>query len=112
MISGAHVIVYSKDEEADRAFFRDVLELPNVDAGRGWLIFGLPRSEVAFHGGENNDRHELYFLCEDVDAFVAAMKAKNVTCGPIKEERWGRLTEVTLPGGGHIGVYQAKHARP
>jgi len=112
MISGAHAIVYSTDPDADRAFLRDVLGLPHVDTGGGWLIFGLPASEVAVHPAEANGRHELYFLVDDVNAFVAAMSTRKIRTGPVHEERWGRLVELTLPGGGKIGVYQPKHARP
>jgi catechol 2,3-dioxygenase-like lactoylglutathione lyase family enzyme len=112
MINGAHAIIYSKDADADRAFFRDVLKFPNVDVGGGWLIFGLPPSEVAVHPGEANDEHEFYLMCDDIDAFIADMKTRQVKCGPIHEERWGRLTQVTLPGGGNLGVYQPKHPRP
>src|ERR1700747_2617482 len=111
MIIGAHSILYSKDAEADRAFLRDVLKFPNVDVGGGWLIFGLPPSEVAVHPG-SNDEHEFYLMCDDIDAFIAGMKKRKVKCGPIHEERWGRLTEVALPGGGKLGVYEPKHARP
>ena len=112
MIHGAHAIIYSKQPEADRAFLRDVIGLPHVDAGHGWLIFGLPPSEVAVHPSEENDGHELYFMCEDVEAFIAAMKKRHVACSPIQELRLGRLTSVTLPGGGNLGIYQPRHARP
>jgi hypothetical protein len=112
MISGAHVIVYSKDAEADRAFFRDVLQYPFADAGHGWLIFALPPAEVAFHPSDENGAHELYLMCDDVHAFIAEMNARSVACSPIQEERWGSITKVTLPGGGTIGVYQPKHASP
>jgi hypothetical protein len=112
VITGAHAIVYSKDADADRAFLRDVLGLAGVDVGGGWLIFGLPPSEVAVHPSDENDVHELYLLCDDVQAFVAAMAAKNVACGPVMNRGWGLLTEVTLPGGGKLGVYQPRHARP
>ena len=111
MIHGAHVIVYSKDAEADRTFFRDVLQYPFADAGHGWLIFALPPAEVAFHPGEN-DSHELYFMTPDVRAFVESMAARGVACDPLSEERWGTLTHLTLPGGGKLGVYQPKHASP
>jgi catechol 2,3-dioxygenase-like lactoylglutathione lyase family enzyme len=112
MISGAQAIVYSTDPDADRAFLRDVLGLPHVDSGGGWLIFGLPASEVAVHPAEENGRHEVYFLVDDVKAVVEAMKTRKIRTGPLQEELWGRLTEVTLPGGGTIGVYEPKHARP
>jgi hypothetical protein len=112
MIQGAHVILYSKDAEADRAFFRDVLKYPFADAGHGWLIFALPPAEVAVHPAEDNGKHELYLMCEDVHALIAEMKAKNVECSAIHEERWGSLTQLTLPGGGKLGIYQPKHASP
>lgn len=109
MISGAHVILYSKDAEADRAFFRDVLGFPAVDAGRGWLIFALPPAEAAFHPSDQNGHHELYFLCDDVKAEIAALAKKNVKCTEVHEERWGSVTKVRLPGGGEVGLYQPKH---
>ncbi len=112
MISGAHVIVYSRDADMDRAFFRDVLELTNIDAGEGWLIFALPPSEVAVHPAGNNDVHELYLLCEDVAAFVARMRDFGIQCSPPQEQAWGFLTQVTLPGGGSLGVYEPRHRRP
>ena len=112
MISGAHAILYSRKPEADRAFLREVLRLPHVDVGHGWLIFGLPPSEIAVHPSDKNDHHELYFLCEDVEAFVAAMSAQGVTCGPVQDMGWGRLTQLSLPGGGKLGIYQPRHARP
>jgi hypothetical protein len=112
MIYGAHVIVYSKDAEADRAFFRDVLEYPFEDAGHGWLIFALPPAEVAVHPSDENDVHELYLMCDDVRAFIADMTAKKVACSPIDEQRWGSITRLTLPGGGKVGVYQPKHPSP
>jgi catechol 2,3-dioxygenase-like lactoylglutathione lyase family enzyme len=109
VISGAHVILYSKDAEADRAFFRDVLGFPSVDAGRGWLIFALPPAEAAFHPSDQNGHHELYFLCDDVKAEIAALAKKNVKCSEVHEERWGSVTKVRLPGGGEVGLYQPKH---
>jgi hypothetical protein len=112
MLIGAHSIIYSKNPEADRAFFRDVLRLPNVDVGHGWLIFGLPPSEVAVHPADDDTRHELYLMSDDINAFVAQMKAVNISCGPVKDQGWGLLTDLTLPGGGKLGVYQPRHARP
>jgi hypothetical protein len=112
MLIGSHTIIQSRDAEADKAFFRDVLGLSSIDSGGGWLIFALPPSEVALHPSEKNDAHDLYFICEDIDAFVKAMAQKNVPCSPIQEQHWGRLVEITLPGGGKLGVYQALHARP
>jgi len=112
MIIGAHSILYSKHPEADRAFLRDVLALPNVDVGHGWLIFGLPPAEVAVHPAQKNNVHEFYLMCDDVTAFIAEMKERGVACGPVQNQGWGMLTEVKLPGGGRLGVYQPRHARP
>jgi catechol 2,3-dioxygenase-like lactoylglutathione lyase family enzyme len=109
MIAGAHIIVYSKDPEADRAFFRDILNFSSVDAGHGWLIFALPPAEAAFHPSEKNDVHELYLMCDDIKATMESLKEKKVKCGPVTEERWGTLTTISLPGGGKIGLYQPKH---
>ena len=112
MIVGAHSIVYSMNPEADRAFLRDVLRLPSVDVGEGWLIFGLPPAEVAVHPSHKNDVHEFYLMCDDVEAFIADMQKANIACGPVQNQGWGLLTQVRLPGGGHLGVYQARHGRP
>src|SRR5450432_1988315 len=109
MIDGAHVIVYSKDAEADRAFFKDVLKYPFADAGHGWLIFALPPAELAVHPSDIGDKHQLYLMCDDVNALIMEMNVKNVACSEVHEERWGSITNVTLPGGGTIGVYQPKH---
>ncbi|HEX2832282.1 MAG TPA: extradiol dioxygenase [Thermoanaerobaculia bacterium] len=112
MLIGAHSILYSRDAEADRAFLRDVLELPHVDVGHGWLIFGLPPAEVAVHPGEENDVHEFYLMCDDVEAFIAQLQSRGVACTPVHNAGWGLLTQITLPGGGKLGVYQPRHARP
>jgi catechol 2,3-dioxygenase-like lactoylglutathione lyase family enzyme len=112
MINGAHVIIYTKRPEADRAFFRDVLGFSSVDAGHGWLIFAMPPLEAAFHDSSTNDQHELYFMCDDIDATLRDLKAKKVEVSKIEEERWGRVARFTLPGGGKIGIYQPKHASP
>ena len=112
MIIGAHSIIYSTDSEADRAFLRVILKLTNVDVGGGWLIFGLPPAEVAVHPSDKNDRHEFYFMCDDVDALVEEMKERGIACSPVQDEGWGLLTHITLPGGGRLGIYQPRHARP
>jgi len=109
MISGAHVVVYSKNPEADRAFFRDVLGLKSVDASHGWLIFALPPAEAAFHPSDGDGAHELYFICDDVKAEIASLAKKNVKCSEVQEARWGSITKMGLPGGGKVGLYQPKH---
>ena len=112
MIIGAHSIIYSRNPGADRAFLRDVLELPNVDAGGGWLIFGLPPAEVAVHPSDKNDVHELYLMCDDLEAFTAEMKTRNIACDSVQDQGWGVLSHLTLPGGGKLGIYQPRHPRP
>ena len=112
MLNGAHAIIYSKDPDADRVFLRDVLKLPHVDVGEGWLIFGLPPAEIAVHPAEQNDKQELYFMCDDIEAFVTAMAEHQIACQPVENLGWGLLTRLTLPGGGALGVYQPRHARP
>ena len=112
MIVGAHAIIYSRDAEADRAFLRDVLAFPHVDVGGGWLIFGLPPSEIAVHPGEANDVQEIYLMCDDVHEFVADMQRRGVECSHVESLGWGLRTELTLPGGGRLGIYQPRHARP
>jgi catechol 2,3-dioxygenase-like lactoylglutathione lyase family enzyme len=109
MIFGAHLIVYSKDAEADRAFLRDVLGFPFVDIGHGWLIFALPPAEVAVHPAEDNGRHELYFMCDDLKAEIVALQEKGASCSDVHEERWGSITMIKLPGGGEVGLYQPRH---
>jgi catechol 2,3-dioxygenase-like lactoylglutathione lyase family enzyme len=112
LINGAHVVIYSKDSEADRAFFRDVLQFPCVDAGQGWLIFAMPPLEAAFHDSEKNDQHELFFMCDDLAATLRDLKSKQVTVSEVSEQRWGRLAKLTLPGGGSVGIYEPKHPSP
>ena len=112
MISGVHAIVFSPGAEEVRAFFRDTLGLPFVDAGDGWLIFALPPAELAVHPAEVS-RHAIYLLCDDLDATVAALDAKGVRLvQPITEQTWGRLTALALPDGSEIGLYQPTHPRP
>lgn len=112
MITGSHVIIYSRNSDADRAFLRDVLKFSHVDVGHGWLIFSLPPSEVAVHPAEGAEKHEFYLMCKDVNAFVEKMLKHSLRCTPVRDEGWGLLTQLTLPGGGTLGVYQPRHARP
>jgi hypothetical protein len=112
MIIGAHSIIYSKSPELDLAFLRDVLKLPSIDLGGGWLIFALPPAEVALHPSSKNDVHEFYLMCDDVQALIGEMKKRSVACSPVQNQIWGLLTHVTLPGGGKLGIYQPRHARP
>jgi hypothetical protein len=112
MIIGAHSIIYSTNPDADRNFLRDVLKLTNVDVGGGWLIFGLPPAEVAVHPSAKNDVHEFYLMCDDVESLIAEMEKHNISCGPVQNQGWGMLTQVFLPGGGKLGIYQPRHARP
>lgn len=112
MITGVHNIIFSKNAEADKAFFRDILGLKNIDVGDGWLIFKLPPSELAIHPSDDSQKHEIYLMCDDIKDFMRTMKGKNIHCSGIHDEGWGLLVELTLPGGGKIGVYQPRHLRP
>ena len=117
MINGAHIVLYTKDPEVDRAIFRDVLKLASVDAGHGWLIFALPPAEAAFHDSESTAlpetaRHELFFMCDDIAATLRDLKKKHVPVSAVSEQRWGKLATLTLPGGSKVGIYQPKHPRP
>ena len=109
MISGAHVIIYSTDADADRAFFRDVLHFPAVDAGRGWPIFALPPAEVAMHPAEGSSSRELYLMCTDLKAVLSALEAKDIRFEGPTEARWGTVVHIDLPSGTRIGLYQPKH---
>jgi predicted enzyme related to lactoylglutathione lyase len=111
MITGAHAIIYSEDAEKTRAFFRDKLGFSRyVDAGEGWLIFALPPAEVAVHPEASGGRHELYLLCDDIEATVDQLKATGVEfTSPITNQGWGRLTSLKVPGGGELGLYEPRH---
>jgi hypothetical protein len=109
MILGAHAILYSKDADADRAFLRDVLCFPGVDAGEGWLIFALPPSELAVHPAEANDEHEVYLMTDDVAEEMRRLESHGIACSAPRVLGWGTLTQLTLPGGGLLGLYQPRH---
>jgi catechol 2,3-dioxygenase-like lactoylglutathione lyase family enzyme len=108
MIFGAHLVIFSRDADADRAFFRDVLGLKSVDAGHGWLIFAFPPAEAAIHPEENGGQ-ELYLMCDDLKAEMASLAKRNIHFSTVEEARWGSITKLRLPGGGQIGLYQPKH---
>jgi catechol 2,3-dioxygenase-like lactoylglutathione lyase family enzyme len=112
MVFGAHVIVFSNDAAADRAFFQEVLGFSSVDAGHGWLIFALPPAELAVHPADDAVRNELYLMCTDLNAQIAILQGKGVICSVVEEARWGSVTRIRLPGGGEIGVYQPNHPSP
>jgi catechol 2,3-dioxygenase-like lactoylglutathione lyase family enzyme len=112
MVVGAHTILYSPDAEADRAFLRDVLGFPFVDAGHGWLIFALPPAELAVHPGESLGGSEFFLMCDDIEAFVRQLTERGVACSALTRERWGVITRITLPSGVGLGVYEPTHASP
>jgi catechol 2,3-dioxygenase-like lactoylglutathione lyase family enzyme len=112
MIFGAHLVVYSRDATADRAFFRDILGFSSVDAGHDWLIFALPPAEMAVHPGEEEVGQELYLMSDDLNADIAALGQKDVRCSKLEELRWGSVTRIKLPGGGQVSLYQPKHPSP
>lgn len=109
MISGAHMIIYSADAEADRVFFRDVLGFPSVDAGHGWLIFALPPAEIAVHPAAENDKHEIYLMSTDLATTIQSLERQDVKCEAMTDQGWGLVTHLFLPGGGRLGLYQPKH---
>jgi catechol 2,3-dioxygenase-like lactoylglutathione lyase family enzyme len=112
MINGAHVIIYSRDAEADRAFMRDVLKFRYVDVHGGWLIFKLPPSEVAVHPSDENDLHEFYLMTDDLEIEIRALQKAGARCDAISQQSWGRATRIQLPGGGALGLYEPRHERP
>jgi len=110
MITGIHALVYTKDADKDRAFFRDVLGFKGVDAGEGWLIFKLPPAELGVHPADDSGEfHELYLMCDDVAKTVGELKVKGVMCTAVRDEGWGLVTTITLPGGSKMGMYQPRH---
>ena len=108
MIFGAHLVVFSEDAEADRAFLSDVFGLDSVDAGGGWLIFALPPAEMAVHPADATGA-DLYFMCDDLTAEMQSLAARGVILTDVNEERWGSVTKIRLPGGGELGLYQPRH---
>jgi hypothetical protein len=113
LITGVHAVIFSNDAEADRAFFRDVLELPSVDAGGGWLIFALPPAELAAHPDDQDGHHELYLMCDDIHSTVESLKAKGVDfTRSVSDEGFGLVTAIRLPGGGELGLYEPRHPTP
>jgi hypothetical protein len=113
MITGVHAIIFTQDAEADRASFRDVLDLPSVDAGGGWLIFALPPAELAAHPSDGDVHYELYLMCDDVRAMVEELRAKGVQITrEISDEGFGLMTALKLPGGGELALYEPRHPSP
>jgi catechol 2,3-dioxygenase-like lactoylglutathione lyase family enzyme len=112
MINGVHVVIYTKDAEADNAFFKDILKFGNVDVGNGRLIFKLPPCDAMMHQTEENESQELFLMCDDLDAEIARLKKAGVACDPPRDEGWGIVTKIHLPGGGKLSLYQPRHARP
>ncbi|HEY9229796.1 MAG TPA: hypothetical protein VIP11_24305 [Gemmatimonadaceae bacterium] len=109
MITGVHAIIYSQKADAVRAFFRDVLGRPSVDAGHGWLIFALPPAELGVHPSDDAEVHELYLMCDDLEATIAELTAKGVKTGPVSDQGWGRVTMLTIADGVELGLYQPRH---
>jgi catechol 2,3-dioxygenase-like lactoylglutathione lyase family enzyme len=112
VITGLHAILFSPDADRAREFVRDVLGFDSVDAGGGWLIFGPWPSEVAVHPSEDGAKHELYLMCDDLEATAEELRAKGAELGDVSDERWGRLTTIKLPGGGELGLYEPRHPSP
>lgn len=113
MITGVHATLFTADADGLRAFFRDVLGFTSVDAGGGWLIFALPPAELAAHPSDEDSRHELYLMCDDIEATVEELKNKGVELTrPISDEGFGLMTSLKLPGGGELGLYEPRHPTP
>ena len=111
MINGLHALIHAPDADKARAFLRDVLGFRSVDAGHGWLIFAMPPAELAVHPTEDGGppRHELYLMCDDLNATIEELKARGVVCEEVTQARWGSITKIDVPGAGKIGLYQPKH---
>jgi predicted enzyme related to lactoylglutathione lyase len=110
MINGVHALIYTKNPDAVRAFFRDVVGSPNVDAGHGWLIFALPPAELGIHPAEEGQSHELYLMCDDIDATLAELKTKGIdAASEISDQGWGRVSSITIADGVTLGLYQPRH---
>ena len=112
MIIGAHIMLQSTNDRADMAFLTDVLKLPSINAGHGYMIYGIPPAEMSIHGSEQNDVHKLYLMCEDIAAFTGDMTRHHIAFSTPVRQSWGTVTEITLPGGGRLGIYQPRHERP
>lgn len=112
MITGAHSIIYSTDPDADRAFFRDILQFPQVESGSDWLIFELPPAELAVHPADRNNIHEIYLKCDNIKDLRKTLSGQNIPCSKVEEMPWGSLVRIRLPGGGELGIYQPRHRRP
>ena len=109
MITGTHVMFFSTNAEADRAFLRDVLGFSHIDAGGGWLIFALPPTEAGVHPSDKNDVHEVYFMTDNLEAEMARLKDSGVACSAPSRQSWGVSTSVPLPSGGKLGLYEPRH---
>lgn len=109
MINGVHALIYASDADKVRAFFRDVLGFPAVDAGHGWLIFALPPAELGVHPAEGKVYHELYLICDDIQSTVRDLQRKGVACAPVQDVGWGKVTSINVPGGGEMGLYEPRH---
>jgi catechol 2,3-dioxygenase-like lactoylglutathione lyase family enzyme len=108
-----HAIMFSPDAEKVRAFLGDVLGLESVDAGGGWLIFALPPAELAVHPADGAPRHELYLMCDDIEATLADLRAKEVEVArEVSNQGWGLLAAIRLPDGTEFPIYQPRHASP
>ncbi len=112
MVNGVHAIIYAKQPDAVRTFFRDVVGFEFVDAGRGWLIFELPAAELGVHPTEGHGSHELYLMCDNIDATIADFTSKGVACGPITDEGWGRVASVKVAESTDVGLYEPRHPSP
>jgi predicted enzyme related to lactoylglutathione lyase len=110
MITGMHAIVFSPAAEKVRAFFADVLDMPSMDAGGGWLIFALPPAELAVHPADGETRHELYLMCDDIHATLAELRDKGVDVArDVSDQGWGLLAAIRPPDSSELPIYQPRH---
>jgi predicted enzyme related to lactoylglutathione lyase len=108
-----HAIVFSPAADKVRGFFADVLGMPSVDAGGGWLIFALPPAELAVHPADGDTRHGLYLMCDDIHATLAELKQKGVDVArEVSDQGWGLLAAIRLPDGSELPIYQPRHPSP
>ena len=108
-ITGAHMLFNSPEADALRETLKDVFEWDHVDAGGGWLIFKMPPAEIGVHPGDTPG-HAISLMCDDLDATIEELTAKGIEfTGHIEEARFGRTTDMVLPGGVNVMLYEPHH---
>jgi catechol 2,3-dioxygenase-like lactoylglutathione lyase family enzyme len=125
-IRGTHLLLYSADPLADRAFLRDVLGFKYVDTGHDWLIFKLPPAEAGVHPLEGPNKPgaaladergpggefmvaTVWLMVDDIEAARQELAGKGVDAAEAENEGWGHSTSFPLPSGARLGLYQPLH---